>query len=205
MRPVRGFTLLEVLISLTLLSMMMLAVVAAMRTLGDTSNAVDRVTDRVGEVRLISDFLRRSIEGTLPVIRVGESVGSTGLMGRTGDTFFAGDVDEMVWVAPMVAGANLGGTYIMHLAAVDGQLQLSMQPYQRDYAVFESAELETRVLIADLSEFSIGYRATPFGDWLDAWPGQRFVPSAVRLNIQSGERYWPEIVIQLSGSPVNVR
>ena len=204
MRRSCGFTLLEVLIALTLLSMMMVAVVAAMRTLGETSNAVNRVTDRVGEVRLISDFLRRSIEGTLPVLRVGTPEDSTGLPGSTGDAFFVGNETQLIWVAPLVAGANVGGAYVMHLQAVDGRLQLSMYPYEREYAAFESAELEPRVLVSTLSEFSIGYRATPYSDWLDTWPGQRYIPAAVRLNIRSGERYWPEIVVRLAGGEVDV-
>lgn len=147
MRKTKGFTLLEVLIALTLLSMMMAAVVAAMRTFGNTKVTLDAVTGRVDEIRLVSDFLRSSIEGALPVVRVGTSETAQGLKGGSGDTFFAGSSSRMIWVAPLVAGASLGGAHVMQLARVGDRLEISWRPYQREFAAFESADLEPRTLV----------------------------------------------------------
>ncbi len=205
MRRDRGFTLLEVLIALTLLSLMMVAIVAAMRTLGQTRSALDAVTGRVDQVRIVSDFLRRNLEGVLPVVRIGAAQQQSAPPGQTGDTYFAGNSRELIWVAPLVAGANLGGAHVMRLAPANGRLVFSWRPYERDYTAFEEAELASRVLVESLSEFSIGYRATPGGEWLEEWPGQRFNPVAVKVNIRAGERYWPEIVVRLNGAPVNAR
>lgn len=199
----KGFTLLEVLIALTLLSMMMVAVVAAMRTFGNTKVALETVTGRIDEVRLVSDFLRRSLEGTLPVVRVGEAQTPGGLEGKSGDTFFSGTGRGLVWVSPLVAGANLGGAYIMHLYRVDDRLELTWRPYQRNYSSFEEAQLKPRVLLDSVEEFSVGYLPSHSGEWMEEWPGYRFNPVAVRLNIRAHDRYWPEIVVRLNGAPVN--
>lgn len=200
-----GFTLLEVLIALVLLSMMMVAVVAAMRTFGNTKATLETVTGRIDEIRLVSDFLRNSLEGTLPVVRVGGSAIDGQFEGGTGDTFFSGNTHSMVWVAPMVAGANLGGTFVMRLRRVDDRLELSWRPYQRNFAEFEEAELTPRVLLDSVEQFSISYRASHGGDWLEEWGGHQFIPAAVRLNIRANERYWPELVIRMAGAPVNVQ
>lgn len=199
----KAFTLLEVLIALTLLSMMMIAVVAAMRTFGNTKATLETVTGRIDEVRLVSDFLRRSLEGALPVLRLGDSQTSGGLEGTSGDTFFSGTRNSLIWVAPLVAGANLGGAYVMHLYKVDDRLELTWRPYQRDYANFENAELTPRILLDGVDHFSVGYRASHTGEWLETWPGQRFNPVAVRLNLRAHDRYWPEIVVRVNGAPVN--
>lgn len=199
----RGFTLIEVLISLTLLSMIMVAVVAAMRTFGNTRATLEQVTQRVDEMRVVSEFLRRTIGGALPVVRVGGAEGDQALAGSSGDTYFAGDSSQMVWVAPIVAGADMGGAYVMQLSRSNNRLQLNWRPYERDFSQFEEADLEPRSLIEAVDEFRIGYLATYGGDWLDEWPGQRFNPVAVRLNIRSGDRYWPELVIRLNGAPLN--
>ena len=56
----RGFTLVEVVVALAVLSLIMLATVTGLRTLGNTQVAVDRQVDRVSELRAVSSFLRDS-------------------------------------------------------------------------------------------------------------------------------------------------
>ncbi|MFK7974762.1 MAG: prepilin-type N-terminal cleavage/methylation domain-containing protein [Halioglobus sp.] len=199
-----GFTLLEVLIALTLLSMMMVAVVAAMRTFGNTKATLETVTGRIDEVRLVSEFLRTSLEGTLPVVRVGGGALGDQKEGGTGDTFFSGNSHSIVWVAPLVAGASVGGSHVMHLKKVDDRLELTWRPYQRNFEDFAEAELVPKVLMESVEAFSVGYKATHGGDWLEEWGGHQFIPVAVRLNIRAHDRYWPEIVVRLTGEPVNV-
>lgn len=203
MRRHGGFTLLEVLIALTLLSLMMVGVVAAMRTFGNTKVALESVTGRVDEIRVVSDFLRGSIGGALPVLRIGTAKTDDRFEGSSGDTYFAGDSSGVMWVAPLVAGANAGGAYVMQLSRSGERLELKWRPYQRNYADFEAATVEPRILLDSVEEFSIGYRASHNGKWLEAWPGQRFNPVAVRLNIRASGRYWPELVIALNGDAVH--
>ena len=47
----RGFTLVEVMVALTILSLVMLATVTGLRTLANTQVAIERMTSRVDEVR----------------------------------------------------------------------------------------------------------------------------------------------------------
>ena len=57
-----GFTLVEVMVSITVLSMILLATVTALRTFGNTQQSLQHMTHRVDEVRSVSGFLRAAIE-----------------------------------------------------------------------------------------------------------------------------------------------
>lgn len=199
MKKPTGFTLIEVLVSLTLLSMIMVATIAAMRTLGNTRTTIGQVTNRVDEVRVFSEFFRNSIGGALPVLREGSSEEDF-LEADGRGTFFGGDSGRLVWVSPFVAGADLGGAFLFSLAHVEGALELRWQPYQSDLAAVNWGEYKPRVLLQSVEEFELGYLARYGGEWLEEWPGAEYNPVAVRMNIQSGGRYWPELVIRLSGS-----
>lgn len=202
-RP-RGFTLLEVMIALTLLSMIMVATIAAMRTLGNTKTSVAQVTDRVDEIRVLSEFLRNTIGAAMPVVRVGSSAEDFVDGGAYG-TYFAGDATHVMWVSPLVAGADMGGALVMQLALVEDQLELKWHPYQSDVQAVNWDELESRVLLQSVDEFQVGYLAAYGTEWLDLWAGSQRNPVAVRITIQSKERYWPELVIRLNGGELNAK
>ena len=190
MKRLRGFTLVEVLIALTLLSMIMMATIAALRTFGNTNTTVKQVTNRVDEVRIVSDFLRNSIGGAMPLLRVGELNDVFSQAANYG-TFFAGSSSEMVWVSPLVAGADLGGAFIMRLAYRERQLQLKWHPYQQQFDASSWDELDTRALLIAVDEFSIGYLPAYGSEWVDEWRGFQANPVAVRLKIKARQRYWP--------------
>tara|TARA_R110000823_G_scaffold295738_5_gene415659 strand:+ start:41472 stop:42083 length:612 start_codon:yes stop_codon:yes gene_type:complete len=199
----KGFTLLEMVVSLALFSMMTLAIVAAMRTFGNTQITLEKVTDRVDEMRVVSEFLRNSIGSALPVVRVGEF--SADARGGTYGTYFRGSAKELMWVAPMVAGANLGGAFVMQLSQVDDRLELRWHPYQRNVTAINWTEQPPRVLLDTVSSFDVGYLGGFQGDWLPEWTPGQALPLAVRLNIAADERFWPELVISLSGLSLNLR
>ena len=200
----RGFTLLEVMVALTLLSMIMVATITALRTLGNTKTSVTKVTDRVDEIRVLSEFLRNTIGAALPVVRVGSSTEAF-LDGSAYGTYFAGDITQLMWVSPLIAGADMGGAFLMQLALVEDRLELKWHPYERDVLAVNWNELEPRVLLQSVDEFQVSYLAAYGGDWLDLWPGAQSNPVAVRISIRAGEKYWPELVIRLSGAELNSR
>lgn len=204
MRAARGFTLIEMVLALTLFSMMTLAIVAAMRTLGNTQSTLEQVIGRVDEIRGVSEFLRNNLSGAMPVVRLGSPDDLEGASGGHG-TYFVGDSRQVFWVAPFVAGADQGGAHIMHLARVEDRLELRWHPYDRDASAVSWGGLESRVLIEEVEEFSLGYLSGYENEWQDEWSGYERNPVALRLNIRARERYWPELVIRLNGADMNLR
>ncbi|MEZ5566810.1 MAG: prepilin-type N-terminal cleavage/methylation domain-containing protein [Halioglobus sp.] len=199
----RGFTLLEMVVSLALFSMMTLAIISAMRTFGNTQATLEEVTGRVDEARAVSGFLRDSIGAAMPVVRLGNFAADQ--RGGQYGTYFRGGAGELTWVAPLVAGANLGGAFVMHLARVEDRLELRWHPYLRETSAINWEEQPPRVLLNSVTAFEVGYLGAFRGEWLQEWmPGQN-LPLAVRLNIKANERFWPELVVGLSGQSMNLR
>ncbi|MFT4614746.1 MAG: general secretion pathway protein J [Bacteroidia bacterium] len=194
-----GFTLLEVLIAVTLLSLVMAALVASMRTFGNTRTTLDRVTARVDEIRTISSFLRGTIGTALPLERPDLFKGEEGEY-EAGATFFGGDSTEMVWVSPVIAGTRLGGAYAIHLVHEEDQLMLRWHPYRMDLTEGDWSNLPPRALVESVEEFEISYLPDYGEDWVEEWVPAKHSPAAVRLTIRAAGKYWPELVIRLSGA-----
>lgn len=204
MRGARGFTLLEVMVATTLLSMVVVATLAAMRTFGNTRATLDQVTGRVDEVRAVSEFLRGRLTAAMPVARLGGSVNDVRANGSYG-TYFLGDSRQVTWVAPFVAGTSLGGVFVMRLEHTDGVLTLRWAPYQREADDIDWARIKPRVLARSVESFEVGYLATYDGDWEAQWLGAQENPVALRLSVQASGRYWPELVVHLGGAALNMR
>lgn len=204
MRTNRGFTLVEMIVALAIFSMISVAVVAAMRILGNTSTALEKVTARVEEIRAVSEFLRGSIGSAMPVVRIGEFADGAATQTRYG-TYFRGDAQQLQWVAPMLAGANMGGAFVIYLAKVEDRLELRWHPYQKHLASIRPAEVRSRVLLEGVEDFEVGYLPRYQSEWLSQWPGDMSTPAAVRLTVRAADRYWPELVIRLDAADLNLR
>lgn len=61
----RGFTLVEVMVALSILSLLLLATISALRTFGNTQVSVEKLTNRVDEVRTVSGFLRDTLQSAV--------------------------------------------------------------------------------------------------------------------------------------------
>jgi general secretion pathway protein J len=200
----RGFTLLEVMVALMLLSMIMVATMAALRTFANTKATIAQVTNRVDEIRVVSEFLRNTVGAAMPVLR--EGVMEDALEDTTGiGTYFWGDAAQLVWVSRLVAGASLGGVFVMHMTYRDDKLELQWLPYVRSVEGLSWDEVEPRVLVDDVEEFELGYLSAFGGEWVDEWAGLAANPVAVRMNIKSGGKYWPEMVLRLDSGELNTQ
>ena len=202
MRRSRGFTLLEMIVALVLLSLIMASTVAAMRTFGNTGATVEKLTGRVEEIRAVSDFLRRSIGDAMPVYRA-PGAGAGFLEDDRGGIFFLGDDRHMFWVAPLVAGTAHGGMHAMELRVEDDALQLRWQPYRPDGTLGAWPEAGARTLVSGVEALRIDYRGDYGQPWESVWTGTEAHPVAVRINLVAAGRHWPELVIRANGAALN--
>ncbi|PIE39487.1 MAG: general secretion pathway protein GspJ [Gammaproteobacteria bacterium] len=196
----RGFTLVEVVVALTLLSLLLAATISAMRTLGNTRESVSAVTSRVDDMRMVSQFLRNALESAVPPQNTG-LLRAGGGSSMDNDGLFEGTQHELIWKAPLMFGQDTGGSYELRLVREENKLML----YWRDSAVDRLVGKEPRPwsnaarreLVRNVQEFTVQYR--PFGDepWQSQWQDEGGNPRAVSLQIKVGERYWPQLVVSL--------
>ena len=98
LRRMRGFTLVEVLVAFTLLSAVMLALGAALRTMAQTEQRVDARLAEVDQMRVAAAFLQSTIGRVSPrradtPSEVGKSL-----------FLFAGEPQSLSWIGVMQIG-----------------------------------------------------------------------------------------------------
>ncbi|NQX90401.1 MAG: type II secretion system protein, partial [Halioglobus sp.] len=148
----RGFTLVEAMVALAILSLLMTTVLAALRAFGATQVALQTVSARTDQMRSVSNFLRESLEATV----VNLSDGELGFGARDTDvelesSFFQGNQAGFVWKARVVFGERYGGTFLLRLARdVDARLTLSWQRPTQFPAALTWEGHPVRVLVPDV-------------------------------------------------------
>lgn len=188
-----GFTLVEVVVALLLVSLVMLGLTTALHTFGETGARLDVHRHDAEDMRLVSAFLRQSFaDASARRLPLGPDGGL-----RPG---FVGTPDVVEWLAPMPARQGVGGLHRLRLsvselrtsAGEDRRLVLQFVPFvvaERD--IDWTAEPE-HVLVPGLAAFSIRYLGSE-GSWKETWavPG---LPRGVRLRIANAAGPWPELV-----------
>ena len=196
----RGFTIIEVVVALTILSLILLATVSAMRTFGNTQNTLDRLTGRIDQMRTVSSFLRDTLQGAVVSTRVpGRDAGGLSLGPRGGteaSSYFRGDVESFSWKAPVLFGEGYGGTFLVRVVRLEHELTLQWQDPPASLLDIDWSGAQERVLLDAIEEFAVAYREDGTDEWLEEW-GREDSPALVRLMIKAHGRYWPELVMQV--------
>ena len=188
-----GFTLVEVMVALTILSLVMLVTVTGFRTLGNTQGAITRLTDRVDEIRSVSSFLRDAFEATV-VGDDNEGLTLGGGGGGNSSGFFRLQEHAIEWRSALLFGESYGGTLFLRLAPVGNQLVLQWQePRGRVPGNWDDSP--SRVVIDHLEEFSVAYLRGDEKTWQQDWDGRIATPAMVRLTMKSAGRYWPDLIM----------
>ncbi len=191
---VAGFSLVEVVVALAILSLVMLATITGLRTLANTQVSLERMTERVDEVRSVSSFLRDTLESA--------AVGSGGEGGLTlggknrESAYFELTPDALTWKSTLLVGESFGGSYLLRLAREDDLLVLRWQEPDVSGQPGDWSLAQERTLADDVQAFEISWRR----DYRDAWhsdwqPGD--VAAWVRIELKAADRYWPELIMQV--------
>ena len=184
-----GFTLVEMVVSLTILSLLTLATLTAVRTLGDTQSRLEATASRLDELRLVSQFLRNSLRQARPL--------STSL---SFSGFFKGEEQELSWVAPLQGVQGVAGMQFMRLFRQDDDLFIQFLPYHQSTDEPEWTGVRAHLLLDAVNEFRAQYRARRGEPWLNEWDaeaGGSGAPQWVKLELKVRERFWPDIIVPL--------
>ena len=191
----RGFTLVEVVVAMAILSLVMLATVSGLRTLAATQSSLEQVAQRNDDLRSVSSFLRGALESA--VVGAGIPEGLTLGGGMDEKALFEIRGDTLLWRTVMLMGESTGGSYVVRVGREDDELRLRWTSVSELPADFDWNTAPGRTLVSGLQSFEVAYRRAPDGAWLDEWD-QRGPPGWVRLRIRSAQRYWPDIIAEVA-------
>lgn len=193
----RGFTLVEILVVMTLLSVVMLALGASMRTIAQTETRVDQRLARADEMRVASGFLFAILE------RV--SLRKSDVTTRTGSSLylFVGAPDAVMWIGVMPARYGAGGRYFLRLALESTgsgrALVLRFVPWTGSAVFPDWAGAQSRTLVSDASGFGLEYgddtQAQP--GWTRQWSIADRLPGRVRISVSTATGAWPYLIVPM--------
>ncbi|MDH4042772.1 MAG: prepilin-type N-terminal cleavage/methylation domain-containing protein [Gammaproteobacteria bacterium] len=187
-----GFTLVEVVVALSILSLVMLATITGLRTLANTQLSLERMTDRVDGMRAVSGFLRDTLESAAVGGGGGLSLGG----GSRGSAYFEMAPDGLAWKSTILIGEYFGGSYLLRVAREDDLLVLRWQEGDASGQPGDWSEAQARTLVEGLQDFEVSWREDSQGDWRQQWQKGDKV-GWVRLQVKAADRYWPELIMQV--------
>lgn len=198
-RSERGFTLLELVIALTLLALMSGVLYGALGFAGRSWEGGEAKAEATSGMRLTHEFLRAQIEGQHPL-----------RMHKMPEfpLLFTGASDELRFAAPLPARVTGGGIWYYRLAVIrEGDRE--RLALQRTVPDLEAASLpefdraERSILADDIAELRVGYFGRDIGaatsvapTWRDRWDDRNRLPLLVRIDVTPKRGpAWPTLVV----------
>jgi general secretion pathway protein J len=223
---VDGFTLVELLIALALIGIITLLLFSGLRLGSRSWETVEKVTNRVADVRVARQFVERSLLQSRRERVVFDGIERT---------VFAGDAQTLEWVAPLSEHVGIPGLYILRLGLeeTDAEPRLVLTrwllhaeilsggddfppweplaefgtqganggPFDQDLAA--GAQGRT-VLLPAVQRFELSYfgqaEGEPGAEWHDEWLEQRDRPDAVLVDLTAPDQSWPATLVPLNAA-----
>ncbi len=196
-----GFTLLELLVALTLLGLVLAAIFGELRFAARAWDAADARLDRNSELLSVHSFVRQRLQQVHVMPRKSEQEGDDSAV------VFAGSSRSMEFLSTMPANVSVGGFYEISLSSEIGRdgrnLFISWRPFDEDgTTIVADGPNNSRVLLRGVREVRFSYfgrtSETVAPQWWDIWPSRDTAPSLIRMRVsfEDGDRrVWPELVV----------
>lgn len=194
-----GFTLIEVLIAMTLLGVMVVLLFSSMKICADSwQKGEDKITE-VNDVAVVYQFFQHHLSTAKPLWDDFSDENKIKIFA------FQGKSQELQFVSAFPASAKKSGLQLFSLKLInDGTeqiIQVSITPF------FPSAEgqewrHEEVTLLRHVRNFSLSYfgsdDAQAEGFWQEDWLAKESQPQLVKIKIEGdGGSFWPEMVVEL--------
>lgn len=201
----RGFTLVEMLVSVALLAVIMVALGGALRTVAQTEERVDERLDRADDMRNTVAMLRQVLS-RVSARKVPAAAGNTGEVVQ-----FRAVASGIEWVGIMPARPGVGGRHFFRLQIeeISGvrELVLRFVPWSESPgAVPDWGRADYRLLGHRIGQLSVKAQGRPAvgppvpgwpEGWVPGWPVAEQLPERVQLELADERGAWPPLVIPL--------
>lgn len=172
MKRERGFTLLEILVVLSLLGVLIGLLGTFVLNATASQARADLYATRLDEVRGAQRFLRAAISQALPLATD---------VAQAKAPRFIGAADQLVFVAPLPDSLG-GGLYQQRISNSEHRLQVRFARLMGQVLLPVG---EVQLLLDDVQQMSFSYRGlspqAQDSGWLAAWPWPERLPRQVRI------------------------
>lgn len=191
-----GFTLVELLVAIALLSLLGVALSGSLHLGLRTWQRGTQAVDRVEQILLAQNLLRRLISDAYPLFRSDDPTDA--------HVDFDGTEQSLRFLAPGPIALGASGRSWLALSTVqDGaQTNFVIASNPELAARDASSAAAKRALVDKVASVEFSYfgraRSEVEARWHDRWAGQMALPSLVRLRVSFADPevpHWPELVI----------
>lgn len=199
----KGFTLIEVLIALTLLSIMVVLLFGSLKICADSWEGGENKIAEVNEVAVVYNFFQRHLIAAKPLW--------DDFSGEERTFSFQGNTQFLQFVSSFPASAGKAGLQIFSIKLIEEDdeqfLRVTLTPF---FPVAEGEEFQKEevTLVNHVSNFKLAYFGSEDGvsdaNWQDEWLGKEIQPRLVKINIELENRiFWPDMVFELKVAGVH--
>lgn len=194
-----GFTLLEVLIAISLVALIMLVLFSSLRTGAKTWEAGERQAEEITDMRVVLDFLRRQLRQAQVVHH-----------SKDGEirVVFAGEERSIRFVTPIMPHLQQGGLRMIEISAEEpstsgkaSSLKVRLAPYRPDQAQEMPEDAAERELLSDVTELEYRFFGVLEDEdepaWHAEWKDAPAMPEMVSVIIRTEKRPWPPLYVDL--------
>lgn len=208
MNKIKGFTLVELLLAITLLSMLLALAYGGLHAATRATDRGQNVLEESGRLRMAHQFVRKQLNQAIPLsFKQNDGNDPNGEESEV----FLGAPHSIRFVGPMPGYLGFGGPQVQQLSIVPGEDGLELILEHALVQGFEEAALYERAPIGLIdhiafAEFSFQGRDEN-GDlqaWVNTWEDTSALPVAISLDIQFEEgsyAEWPWLVAAVKIDP----
>lgn len=193
-----GFTLIEVLIAMTLLSVMVVLLFSSLKIAAESWNAGENKIAEVNEKAVVYQFFKRHITAIRPLPLLEEEQN----FAVEAQQAFQGFKQSLRFVSALPASSARKGLQVFTIAldaANSKTLLVTLTPYRPEARLEEG---KPEVLLENIAELKFSY----FGKtedvaelmWRDEWSIADRLPGLIKISISLDDgSYWPDMVFAL--------
>lgn len=199
----RGFTLIEVLLAVTLLGLIMVLAYQGLRTGAHSAAQGEATIERVNRLRLAQEFVRAQLSRAQPMAFDQDDT--------LGQVVFEGGPDSLQFAGPMPGYLSSGGPYVQSLVLDRGERGLDLVFVHHvlrygpdaDKPRDESSEPKPVTLLGGIDEAKFSYLEPPETqdgepEWVDEWRDLNSLPLMIRLDLtmrDDARIEWPTLLV----------
>jgi len=191
-----GFTLIEVLLAMTLLSIMVVLLFSSLKIGAESWNKGEKKIAEVNEKAVVYQFFKRHLTSVRPLwddFSDGERSFS-----------FQGEDNKLQFISVFPASSERKGIQLFDIIfdpAGNGVVNVTLKPF---YPLLEGQEWQQEevILLENVEEFELSYYSkdavNSTGLWVDYWQQKEQLPLLIKIKIVLADHsYWPEMIFAL--------
>jgi general secretion pathway protein J len=187
-----GFTLVELLVSLALLSLMTIYALNAMSSLKDINRLAEKISSQM-EVEAVARHFREAISGIRPIFIMNEN--------NTSKSLFRGMVDTLEFVTVSNGDHETGGLYVVRYGIdPEGTLTVERQMVRNG----RRGAIDKVVLLRGVKSIGFEYGGPESdgkeSDMSEAWSLTDRLPSVIDMTVNfddTDSRKWSHLIVNL--------